>query len=126
MDTEKRSQNHVDRANPCSTSEVESMDQAPKAQLRLNIKRRNNNALHGSRQSKQRLRSRHPPQHRTPHQHGQAIEWVKRGPSNSASDYEVEIRQVFEMEEFAPILSEEQIQYKIAKRAQLPNQTANK
>jgi hypothetical protein len=56
----------------------------------------------------------------------EAIEWVKRGPSNSASDYEVEIRQVFEMEEFAPILSEEQIQYKIAKRAQLPNQTANK
>jgi hypothetical protein len=53
----------------------------------------------------------------------EAIEWVKRSPNG---DYEVEIRQVFEMEEFAPILSEEQIQYKIAKRAKLPNQTANK
>jgi hypothetical protein len=56
----------------------------------------------------------------------EAIEWVKRGPSSSVSDYEVEIRQVFEMEDFAPILSEEQTQYKIAKRAQLPNQTFNK
>ena len=47
-------------------------------------------------------------------------------PTHSAGDYEVEIRQVFEMEEFAPILSEEEIQYKVAKRAELPNQTANK
>ena len=36
----------------------------------------------------------------------EAIEWVKRGPNCSAGDYEVEIRQVFEMEDFAPILSE--------------------
>ena len=56
----------------------------------------------------------------------EAIEWVKRGPNCSAGDYEVEIRQVFEMEDFAPMLSEEQIQYKIAKRAELPNQTFNK
>jgi hypothetical protein len=56
----------------------------------------------------------------------EAIEWVKRGPNSSTRDYEVEIRQVFEMEDFAPILSQEEIQYKIAKRAQLPNQTANK
>ena len=56
----------------------------------------------------------------------EAIEWVKRGPSSDAGDYEVEIRQVFEMEDFAPILSEEEIQYKIAKRATLPNQTVNK
>ena len=56
----------------------------------------------------------------------EAIEWVKRGPNCSASDYEVEIRQVFEMEDFAPVLSEEQIQHKVAKRAELPNQTANK
>jgi hypothetical protein len=56
----------------------------------------------------------------------EAIEWVKRGPSSGTRDYEVEIRQVFEMEDFAPILSEEEIQYKIAKRATLPNQTANK
>ena len=56
----------------------------------------------------------------------EAIEWVKRSPSSDARDYEVEIRQVFEMEDFAPILSEEEIQYKIAKRAELPNQTSNK
>jgi hypothetical protein len=56
----------------------------------------------------------------------EAIEWVKRCPNPHGGESEVEIRQVFEMEEFAPILSEEQIQYKIAKRAQLPNQTANK
>jgi hypothetical protein len=30
------------------------------------------------------------------------------------------------MEELAPILSEEQIRHKVAKRAELPNQTANK
>ena len=56
----------------------------------------------------------------------EAIEWVKRGPSSSIGDYEVEIRQVFEMEDFAPVLTEEQIQHKAAKRAELPNQTANK
>jgi hypothetical protein len=56
----------------------------------------------------------------------EAIEWVKRGPSCSADDYEVEIRQVFEMEDFAPILSEEQIQHKVEVRAEMPNQTANK
>jgi hypothetical protein len=56
----------------------------------------------------------------------EAIEWVKRGPNCSAGDYEVEIRQVFEMEDFAPILSEEQIQHKVHRRAELPNQTANK
>ena len=45
----------------------------------------------------------------------EAIEWVKRGPNcNPAGDSEVEIRQVFEMEDFAPILSEEQIQHKVA------------
>ena len=56
----------------------------------------------------------------------EALEWVKRGPSSSTNDYEVEVRQVFEMEDFAPMLSEEEIQYKIAKRAELPNQTFNK
>jgi hypothetical protein len=55
----------------------------------------------------------------------EAIEWVKRGPNCHVGDYEVEIRQIFEMEDFAPVLSEEQIQHKIAKRAELPNQTAN-
>jgi hypothetical protein len=56
----------------------------------------------------------------------EAIEWVKRSPNAHWGDSEIEIRQVFEMEDFAPILSEEQIQHKIAKRAELPNQTANK
>jgi hypothetical protein len=56
----------------------------------------------------------------------EAIEWVKRCPNCHAGDYEIEIRQVFEMEEFAAILSEEQIQHKLHLRAQLPNQTAKK
>jgi hypothetical protein len=56
----------------------------------------------------------------------EAIEWVKCGPNCSPDDYEVEIRQVFEMEDFAPILTEEQIQHKVERRAELPNQTANK
>ena len=55
-----------------------------------------------------------------------AIEWVKRSPTCSAGDSEVEIRQVFEMEDFAPILTEEQIHHKEGLRAELPNQTANK
>jgi len=56
----------------------------------------------------------------------EAIEWVKRSPNCGAGDYEVEIRQVFEMEDLAPILSQEQIQHKVKLRAELPNQTANK
>jgi hypothetical protein len=56
----------------------------------------------------------------------EAIEWVKRCPNPHAGDCEIEIRQVFEMEDFAPILSDEQIQHKVELRAELPNQTANK
>ena len=56
----------------------------------------------------------------------EAIEWVKRCPNPHATDSEIEIRQVFEMEDLAPILSEEEIKYKVAKRAELPNQTANR
>jgi hypothetical protein len=55
----------------------------------------------------------------------EAIEWVKRCPNAAVGESEIEIRQVGEMEDFAPILSEEEIQYKIAKRAELPNQTSN-
>src|SRR6185295_3771658 len=47
----------------------------------------------------------------------EAIEWVKRSPNCHVGDYEVEIRQVFEMEDLAPILSEEQIQHKERLRA---------
>ena len=54
----------------------------------------------------------------------EAIEWLKRSPFEPGA--EIEIRQIFEMEDFAPVLSEEQIQHKVAKRAELPNQTANK
>jgi hypothetical protein len=55
----------------------------------------------------------------------EAIEWVKRCPNPHAVDSEIEIRQVFEMEDFAPILSEGEIKHKIEKRAELPNQSAN-
>jgi hypothetical protein len=53
----------------------------------------------------------------------EAIEWVKRSPfSSHAGESEIEIRQVFEMEDFAPILSEEQIQHKVDARAELVGQ----
>ena len=55
----------------------------------------------------------------------EAIEWVKRCPNPNNVDSEIEIRQVGEMEDFAPMLTEEEIQYKVAKRAELPNQTFN-
>ena len=53
----------------------------------------------------------------------EAIEWVKRSPTCSSDDYEVEVRPIWEMEEFAPVLSEEQIAHKVQGRAMLPNQT---
>ncbi len=56
----------------------------------------------------------------------EAIEWVKRAPNSHDTNSEVEIRQIAEMEDLAPILSEEEIRYKVAKRAELPNQTVNK
>ena len=57
----------------------------------------------------------------------EAIEWVKRAPNcNPGGDSEVEIRQVFEMEDFAPVLTDEQIQHKVERRAKLPNQAADK
>jgi len=56
----------------------------------------------------------------------EAIEWAKRCPNPHAVDSEIEIRQVFEMEDLAPILTEEEIKDKVAKRAQLPNQAVSK
>jgi len=56
----------------------------------------------------------------------EAIEWAKRCPTPHAVDSEIEIRQVFEMEDLAPILTEEEIKDKVAKRAQLPNQAVSK
>ena len=37
----------------------------------------------------------------------EAIEWVKRCPNPFSVDSEIEIRQVFELEDFAPVMSEE-------------------
>jgi hypothetical protein len=56
----------------------------------------------------------------------EAIEWAKRCPCSSDRESELEIRQVFEMEDFAPVLSQEEIQYKVAKRAELPNQAVSR
>ena len=56
----------------------------------------------------------------------EAIEWVKRCPNPMIGDSEIEIRQIFEMEDFAPILTDEQIRHKVAKRAELPHQTVNR
>jgi hypothetical protein len=55
----------------------------------------------------------------------EAIEWVKRSPSD-AGESEVEIRQVFEPEDFAPAFSEEDIQLERKIRAQLADQAAKK
>jgi hypothetical protein len=53
----------------------------------------------------------------------EAIEWVKRSPfSSHAGESEIEIRQVFEMEVFAPVLTEEQIQHKVSARSELAGQ----
>jgi hypothetical protein len=56
----------------------------------------------------------------------EAIEWVKRSPNCQRGDYEVEIRQVFEMEDLAPVLTEDQIQHKVKLRAQLVGQATEK
>ena len=49
----------------------------------------------------------------------EAIEWVKRCPSPMPGDSEIEIRQVFEMEDFAPVLSDEEREREERLRAQL-------
>jgi hypothetical protein len=56
----------------------------------------------------------------------EAIEWVKRWPNPRASEGEVEIRQVFEPEDFAPAFSEEDIQEEKRVRAQLADRAAKK
>jgi hypothetical protein len=55
-----------------------------------------------------------------------AIEWVKRSPNCQEGESEVEIRQVFEPEDFASAFSEEDIQQEKEVRAQLADQAANK
>ena len=56
----------------------------------------------------------------------EAIEWVKRSPNCEAGDSEVEIRQVFEPEDFASAFSGEEIQQEKQLRAQLADQAAKK
>ena len=56
----------------------------------------------------------------------EAIEWVKRCPNPHAGDSDIEIRQVFEPEDFAPALSEEDIQQEKNFRAQLADKVAKK
>ena len=56
----------------------------------------------------------------------EAIEWVKRSPNCDAGEGEVEIRQVFEPEDFAPAFSDEGIQQEKQIRAQLADQAAKK
>ncbi len=55
-----------------------------------------------------------------------AIEWVKRSPNCSPGEGEVEIRQIFEPEDFASNFSEEEIQQEKQIRAQLADQAAKK
>ena len=56
----------------------------------------------------------------------EAIEWVKRSPNCHAGESEVEIRQVFEPEDFASAFSEEDIRQEKKIRAQLADQAAKK
>lgn len=49
----------------------------------------------------------------------EAIEWVKRCPNPMSGESEIEIRQVYEMEDFAPVLSQEEIEEKQRLRAQI-------
>ena len=56
----------------------------------------------------------------------EAIEWVKRSPNGHLGESEVEIRQVFDPEDFAPAFSEEGIQLEKTIRAQLADRAAKK
>src|SRR5258707_15765194 len=49
----------------------------------------------------------------------EAIEWVKRAPDCNPVDYDIEIRQVFEPEDFSYAFSEEGIQQEKTPRAQM-------
>lgn len=56
----------------------------------------------------------------------EAIEWVKRCPVFYAGDSDIEIRQVFEPEDFASAFSEEEIQQEKKFRAQMAENAARK
>ena len=52
----------------------------------------------------------------------EAIEWVKRCPNPMMEDSEIEIRQVFEMEDFGPALTPELREQEERQRAQISKQ----
>jgi hypothetical protein len=56
----------------------------------------------------------------------EAIEWVKRIPTCNPGEHEIEIRRVFEPEDFAYGFSEEGIQQEKQLRAQIAAQAANR
>ena len=56
----------------------------------------------------------------------EAIEWVKRSPNCGGGESEIEIRQVFEPEDFAYAFSEEDIKQEKQIRAQLADRAAKK
>ena len=51
----------------------------------------------------------------------EAIEWVKRCPNPMPGDSEIEIRQIFELEDFAPVMSDEVREQEERLRAKLGN-----
>jgi hypothetical protein len=56
----------------------------------------------------------------------EAIEWVKRCPNTDTRDGEIEIRQIFEPEDFAPTFSEKDIQEEKRFRAKMADRLAKK
>ncbi len=56
----------------------------------------------------------------------EAIEWVKRCPNCGGGEGEIEIRKVYEPEDFAPLFSEEDIQQEKKVRAQMAEKAAKK
>ena len=57
----------------------------------------------------------------------EAVEWVKRCPNPDAKgECDIEIRQIFEPEDFAPAFSEEDIQQEKDFRAQMAAKVAKK
>jgi hypothetical protein len=56
----------------------------------------------------------------------EAIEWVKRCPSTDDDESEIEIRQIGELEDFAPVFSEDDIQKEKNFRAELAERLAKK
>ncbi len=56
----------------------------------------------------------------------EAVEWVKRCPVFCAGESDIEIRQVFEPEDFASAFSEEEIQQEKRFRAQMAENAARK